>query len=115
MAIFRINPRRACLLPRACLSICLSVCLSVCLSLCLFACLSVCLSVCLSAPLPPSSASESDGKARDSLQKLQLFRQFYVMVLTYIYFSRVIVFLLTATMPFHLQWLGQLCLEIGTL
>mmetsp|Transcript_13170 Transcript_13170/g.24287 ORF Transcript_13170/g.24287 Transcript_13170/m.24287 type:complete len:100 (-) Transcript_13170:157-456(-) len=37
------------------------------------------------------------------------------MVLTYIYFTRVIVFLLTATMPFHLQWLGQLCLEIGTL
>ena len=60
-------------------------------------------------------AAESDGKARDSLHKLQLFRQFYVMVLTYIYFSRVIVYLLTATMPFHLQWLGQLCLELGTL
>jgi G protein-coupled receptor 107 len=42
-------------------------------------------------------AAEADGKAKDNLQKLQLFRQFYVMVLCYIYFTRVIVFLLTAT------------------
>lgn len=60
-------------------------------------------------------AAEADGKARDNLQKLQLFRQFYVMVLCYIYFTRVIVFLLTATVPFYMQWLGQLCLELGTL
>lgn len=61
------------------------------------------------------TASESDGKARDSLAKLQLFKTFYVMVLLYIYFSRVVVFLLTATLPFQLQWLGQLALELGTL
>ena len=42
-------------------------------------------------------AAEADGKARDNLQKLQLFRQFYVLVLCYIYFTRVIVFLITAT------------------
>ncbi|CAE7564862.1 Gpr107 [Symbiodinium microadriaticum] len=60
-------------------------------------------------------AAEADGKARDNLQKLQLFRQFYVMVLCYIYFTRVIVFLITATVPFYVQWLGQLCLELGTL
>lgn len=42
-------------------------------------------------------AAEVDGKARDNLVKLQLFRQFYVLVLCYIYFTRVIVYLLIAT------------------
>eukprot|EP01041_Mallomonas_annulata_P005494 gene5494-11063_t len=60
-------------------------------------------------------AAEADGKAQSNLAKLQLFRQFYVMVVAYIYFTRIIVFLLAATIPFHLLWLGPLFTELATL
>lgn len=36
-------------------------------------------------------ASQTDGKAARSLHKLTLFRQFYVLVVTYIYFTRIVV------------------------
>eukprot|EP00884_Botryococcus_braunii_P011998 jgi/Botrbrau1/2079/Bobra.0047s0041.1 len=52
-------------------------------------------------------ASETDGKAARSLAKLQLFRQFYVMVVIYIYFTRIVVFLLRSTMPYHYVWLSD--------
>ena len=39
-------------------------------------------------------ASQTDGKAARSLHKLTLFRQFYVMVVSYIYFTRIVVYLL---------------------
>jgi hypothetical protein len=49
-----------------------------------------------------------------NLAKLQLFRQFYVMVVAYIYFTRFVVFLLEATIPFYLLWLGALFTELAT-
>jgi len=33
-------------------------------------------------------ASQTDGKATISLEKLKLFRHFYIMVVVYIYFTR---------------------------
>ncbi len=36
-------------------------------------------------------ASQTDGKAARSLHKLTLFRQFYVLVVSYIYFTRIVV------------------------
>jgi len=60
-------------------------------------------------------AAEADGKAQHNLQKLQLFRQFYVMVVAYIYFTRIVVFLLAATIPFYLLWLGDMFTELATL
>ena len=60
-------------------------------------------------------AAEADGKAQHNLVKLQLFRQFYVMVVAYIYFTRIVVFLLSATIPFYLLWLGPLFTELATL
>lgn len=59
-------------------------------------------------------AAEVDGKAHNSLQKLQLFRQFYVMVVIYVYFTRIVVYILTSTVPFYLLWLGPLSTEIAT-
>lgn len=56
-----------------------------------------------------------DGKAHNSLVKLQLFRQFYVMVVVYVYFTRIVVYVLAATVPFYMLWLGPLSTEIATL
>lgn len=60
-------------------------------------------------------AAGADGKASTMLNKLKMFRQFYIVVITYIYFTRIIVFLVAATMPFKLLWLRFIFSEMGTL
>ena len=60
-------------------------------------------------------AAEADGKAQRNLLKLQLFRQFYVMVVAYIYFTRIVVYVIAASIPFYLLWLGNLATELATL
>jgi len=60
-------------------------------------------------------AAEADGKAQKNLLKLQLFRQFYVMVVAYIYFTRIVVFVIASTLPFYLLWLGNMFTELATL
>jgi len=59
-------------------------------------------------------ASEIDDKAARVLSKLVLFRQFYIMVVSYIYFTRIIVYLLDATLPYQLIWLSDLASELAT-
>jgi hypothetical protein len=56
-------------------------------------------------------AAEVDGKAQNNLMKLQLFRQFYVTVVIYIYFTRIVVYLLEKTLPFYLLWFGPMAAE----
>ncbi|CAN0098608.1 unnamed protein product, partial [Phaeothamnion confervicola] len=72
-------------------------------------------------------AVQTDGKAENTVRKLKLFRQFYIMVFSYIYFTRraagetvsrkeapqgsVVVFLLAVALPFELAWLQQLVTE----
>ena len=60
-------------------------------------------------------AAEVDGKAHNSLLKLQLFRQFYVMVVIYVYFTRIVVYVVAATVPFYLLWTGPCATELATL
>lgn len=59
-------------------------------------------------------ASNSDGKAARNLEKLKLFRQFYLLIVSYIYFTRIIVALLDKTLPFRWMWLGEFFTEIAT-
>eukprot|EP00850_Spirogloea_muscicola_P013053 SM000087S23335 [mRNA] locus=s87:34262:39069:- [translate_table: standard] len=60
-------------------------------------------------------ASRTDGKAAKNLAKLTLFRQFYIMVVCYIYFTRIIVYLLQNTLPYQNIWLAFLAGELATL
>lgn len=61
-----------------------------------------------------SEAAKTDGKAAISLQKLKLFRHFYVVVVGYIYFTRIIVYLIKITVPFQYMWLDEFFTEIAT-
>ncbi|XP_059083693.1 protein GPR108-like [Tigriopus californicus] len=59
-------------------------------------------------------SSQTDGKATVSLEKLKLFRHFYIMVVCYIYFTRIIVYLLQITVPFKYEWLDEMFKEMAT-
>ncbi|KAK9731916.1 Lung seven transmembrane receptor [Popillia japonica] len=59
-------------------------------------------------------ASRTDGKAAVNLRKLKLFRHFYVMIVCYIYFTRIIVYLLRLTVPFQYGWLHEMFREMAT-
>ncbi|XP_069335629.1 protein GPR108 isoform X9 [Eulemur rufifrons] len=60
-------------------------------------------------------ASGTDGKVAVNLAKLKLFRHYYVMVICYVYFTRIIAILLRVAVPFQWQWLYQLLVEGSTL
>merc|ERR1712010_61427 len=60
-------------------------------------------------------AASTDGKAGRNLERLRLFRQFYIMVVSYIYFTHIVMFLLGATLPFGYSWAGTLIYECATL
>lgn len=59
-------------------------------------------------------ASGTDGKAAINLKKLKLFHHFYVMIVCYIYFTRMIVYLLKITVPFQYAWLNEMFREMAT-
>lgn len=60
-------------------------------------------------------ASSTDGKAAMNLAKLKLFRHFYVMIVCYIYFTRIIAILLKFTVPFQWQWMYNFLVEVSSL
>jgi len=60
-------------------------------------------------------ASRTDGKAAVNLVKLKLFQRFYMMIICYLYFTRLIVYLLEITLPFRLIWINVLFSELGSL
>ncbi|XP_015514530.1 protein GPR107 isoform X1 [Neodiprion pinetum] len=59
-------------------------------------------------------AARTDGKAAINLRKLKLFRHFYIMIVCYIYFTRIIVYLLRITVPFQYEWLDEMFREMAT-
>ncbi|CAL8083309.1 unnamed protein product [Orchesella dallaii] len=60
-------------------------------------------------------ASLTDGKAATNLRKLKLFRHFYIIIVCYIYFTRIIVqMLLKITVPFQYEWLDDMFREMTT-
>ncbi|EFJ50954.1 hypothetical protein VOLCADRAFT_80028 [Volvox carteri f. nagariensis] len=60
-------------------------------------------------------ASQTDGKAARNLERLTLFRQFYVMVVVYIYVTRIVVYLLKSTMQYEFSWVSTAVEELVTL
>ena len=59
-------------------------------------------------------AAATDGKAAVNAEKLTLFRQFYMMVVSYIYFTRIIVFLLGSTLPWRQAWVSTVATQVAT-
>ena len=60
-------------------------------------------------------ASSVDGKAAINLEKLKIFRHFYMMVVFYIYFTRIIILMLSYTIPFRFTWLAEFLVELATI
>ncbi|KAF8006346.1 hypothetical protein BT93_K0593 [Corymbia citriodora subsp. variegata] len=59
--------------------------------------------------------SKTDGKAARNLAKLQLFRQFYVVVIGYLYFTRIVVFALGTIAAYKYHWVSNAAEEIASL
>ncbi|KAI0500754.1 hypothetical protein KFK09_018970 [Dendrobium nobile] len=60
-------------------------------------------------------AARSDGKAAVNLMKLTLFRQYYVVVICYIYFTRVAVYVLATITSYSYLWTSVVAGELATI
>jgi len=60
-------------------------------------------------------AVDVNDKVSQNLQKLNLFRKFYLIVFSYIYFTRILVALLRNTLPYTKSWVSDLIFLLATL
>ena len=56
-----------------------------------------------------------DSEDAKTLEKLKLFRFFYLLVVAYVYFTRIIVYLFATMLDYHHTWLRYAVTELGTL
>ena len=61
------------------------------------------------------SGGDSDGKAAETLNRLSLFRNFYLATIAYVYFTRFLLYVLSSTLPFNLTWFAPFADELATL
>eukprot|EP01062_Namystynia_karyoxenos_P057838 TRINITY_DN48_c0_g1_i2.p1 TRINITY_DN48_c0_g1~~TRINITY_DN48_c0_g1_i2.p1 ORF type:complete len:529 (+),score=233.85 TRINITY_DN48_c0_g1_i2:94-1680(+) len=61
------------------------------------------------------NAQSADGKVARNLSRLRQFRTFYICVVAYIYFTRIIVVLIESALHYQWTFLGPLTAELGSL
>lgn len=61
------------------------------------------------------AADRGDEKAKDTLIRLTQFRTFYMLTLGWLYFTRIVVYLIAASIAWDRQWLAPLVAELATL
>ena len=59
-------------------------------------------------------SAQEDGRLSFNMLKLKQFQHFYIVVVAYIYFSRIVVYLFDATVPYRLDWVSDLSQEVAT-
>jgi len=59
--------------------------------------------------------SKTDGKAVKNLAKLPVLRKFYVLVIGYLFFTRIVVVVMKMKADFTYQWVSNAAEEIATL
>lgn len=60
-------------------------------------------------------AVEVDGKAARALVQLKAFTRFYICVIVYVYYSRIMVVLVETALPHNITWVGAVLVAVGTL
>lgn len=60
-------------------------------------------------------AARTDGKAAVNLMKLTIFRHYYIVVICYIYFTRVVVYALETITSYKYLWTSVVAAELATL